>query len=160
MQRISRAPGLSATRSLLSCWIMLLGLLQHCGQAPVRRLAQRSRLDDADEVAHLGGVLLVVGMELRRAADDLLVARVRLDRVDLDHDRLVHRARNDDAAALLAPAALVLGRRLADDRAPFGGTLALRLRVLVALRARQALALRLVLGRLRGRLGRLGCGLR
>ena len=36
------------------------------------------------------------------APDDLLVPRVRLDHVDLHDDRLVHRARDDDAAALLA----------------------------------------------------------
>src|SRR4029079_14937488 len=73
----------------------------------------------------------------------LLVAPVRLHGVDLDHDRLVHRIRDDDPATLLAPAALMLGLRQAGDRAALGGALALRLRVLVALGARQALALRL-----------------
>src|SRR6185312_10577341 len=115
-----------------------------------------------DEVAELGGVLLVVRVELRRAADDLLVARVRLHGVDLDHDRLVHRIRDDDAAALLAPAALVVGLRQPHDRAALGRALALRLRVLVPLRARHALALRLGTGLRRSRLfgGRLvGVGL-
>src|SRR4029453_12059322 len=127
MQRISRAPVLSATRSLDSCWIMaLLGLLEHFGEAPVLRLAEWTGLDDADEVADLGRVLLVVRVELRRAADDLLVLRVRLHRVDLDHDRLVHRIRDDDAAALLAAAAHVLGLRQADDRASLRRPLALR----------------------------------
>src|SRR6266704_3108895 len=100
MQRISRAPVLSATRSLDSCWITSL---------PPR---------------------------LPRAADDLLVPRVRLHRVDLDHDCLVHRARHDDPAALLAAAALVLGLGEPDDRAPLGRALALGLRVLVPLAAR------------------------
>src|SRR6186713_754458 len=117
MQRISRAPVLSATRSLDSCWIIaLLGLLEHLGEAPVLRLAQRPGLDDADEVAELRGVLLVVRVELRRAADDLLVPRVRLHRVHADDDRLVHRARDDDAAAFLAPASVAHGLRHAGDR--------------------------------------------
>src|SRR4030095_658374 len=144
MQRISRAPVLSATRSLDSCWIMaLLGLLEHFGEAPVLRLAEWTGLDDADEVADLGRVLLVVRVELRRAADDLLVLPVRLHRVDLDHDRLVHGVGDDDAAALLAAPALVLGLRQPDARLPRGRALALRLDVLVPQRARQALALRL-----------------
>src|SRR4051812_42562180 len=126
MQRISRAPVLSATRSRDSCWIMsdpprdgsaslaceaqavqgrrlrsgagararprtpecaadrapemrqlLLGgslsLLEHFGETPVLRLRERARLDDPYEVADLGRVLLVVRVELGRAANDLLV---------------------------------------------------------------------------------------
>src|SRR5438105_14873635 len=89
-------------------WRGSLGRFHHLGEAPVLRLRERARLDDPDDVPHLRLVLLVVRVELRRPADDLLVARVRLDRVDLDDDRLVHRARDDDAAPLLSPAALVL----------------------------------------------------
>src|SRR6185437_1019970 len=77
----------------------LLRGLHDFGEAPVLRLRERTRLDDAHDVADLRGVLLVVRVELRRTPDDLLVARVRLDRVDLDDDRLVHRARDDDASA-------------------------------------------------------------
>src|SRR6187549_3382374 len=142
MQRISRAPVLSATRSLDSCWIIaLLGLLEHLGEAPVLRLAQRPGLDDADEVAELRGVLLVVRVELRRAADDLLVPRVRLHRVDLDHDRLVHRARDDNASALLATTALALWLGEADDRLARGRPLAHWLRTLATLCPRKALPL-------------------
>src|SRR3989440_11113689 len=162
MHRSSRAPVLSATRRRDSCWIMALPRRLHdFGQAPVLLLRERTRLDDADEIAHLRLVLLVVRVELRRAADDLLVARVRLERVDLHHDRLVHRARDDDAAALLAAAALVVRLRQPDDRLARLGTLALRLRAGAALRAWEALALRLPLGllRLRGR-RRLGGGRR
>src|SRR5437764_12233215 len=135
--------------------ITLLSLLEDLGQAPVLRLAQRPGLDDADEVADLGGVLLVVSVELARAANDLLVPRVRLEGVDLDHDGLVHGARDDDATALLAPAARMLGLGQTGDRAPFGGAFTLRLRVLVALGAREPLALPLRAG-----LGRSGLRLR
>ena len=74
---------------------------------------QRAALDEADDVADLGLVLLVVRVELRRAAHDLLVLGVRLGRVDADGDRLVALVGDDDAAALLAPALLAsaLGSR-------------------------------------------------
>src|SRR5205085_2487323 len=139
-------------------WPSLLRGLHDLVQAPVLRLRERARLDDAHDVADLRGVLLVVRVELRRAANDLLVARVGLDRVDLDDDRLVHRARDDDAAPLLTAAALDLGLREPDDRLARLRLLALRLRALWALRAREALALWLLLrGRRRGGLG-LGFG--
>src|SRR5581483_3618367 len=99
--------------------------LDDLGEPPALRRRQRTRLDDADDVPDAGRVLLVVRVELHRAADDLLVARVRLDHVDLDDDRLVHRTRDDDAAALLRAAALVLGLRQADDRLPGAGLLPL-----------------------------------
>src|SRR5919204_658567 len=147
MQRISRAPVLSATRSRDSCWITGSPLprgLDDLGEPPVLRLRKRTCLDDQDDVADLRLVLLVVGVELDAAPDDLLVARVRLDRVDLDDDRLVHRVGDDDAAALLPPAALGLRLRCARDRLALGRAFAHRLRVLVALRARQPLALLLL----------------
>ena len=122
------------------------------GEAPVLRLRQRPRLDDADDVADVRRVLLVVGVELHGAPDDLLVLRMRLDHVDLDDDRLVHRARDDDAAPLLAAAAVVLGLRLADDRLPLAGRGgAARARLLRTQRAREPLLL-LRLGLRRGRL--------
>src|SRR5215212_4076107 len=150
MQSSSRAPVLSATFRRDSCWIMaLLGLLDDLGEAPVLRLGQRPRLDDADDVALLRLVLLVVRVELLRPADNLLVARMRLDGLHLDDDRLVHRARDDDAAPLLAATAIGLGLRRPRDRFALGGTLARRFRPLTAQRARDALllALRLRPGR-------------
>src|SRR6266545_3589197 len=207
MHRSSRAPVLSATRSLDSCWITgvppcrscslaakskpgkdagsarsrrlrarlrtphgaalqrareremrggppsLLGGLHDLHEAPALRLRERSRLDDADDVADVRAVLLVVRVELRAAADDLLVARVRLDRVDLDDDRLVHRAGDDDAAALLAAAALGLRLRCPRDRLALGRALPHRLRALATLRAGDVLGL-LLLFRDGGRFGR------
>src|SRR5207248_952343 len=133
-------------------------------QAPVLRLRERAGLDDPDDVADLRLVLLVVSVELGRAPDDLLVLGVRLHRVDPDNDRLVHAARDDDTAPLLAPAARMLRLGQARDRLALGRALALRLRVAVALGTRQALplALRRCLGRSFayglgfGRLGLLG----
>src|SRR5437764_4202189 len=209
MQRISRAPVLSATRNRDSCWITdghlpcgsrpmaAQGVASQgrrersylkgtnatedaarqrpvrpsgpdtCGrwpslcdlhdfrQAPVLRLRERAGLDDPDDVADLRLVLLVVSVELGRAPDDLLVLGVRLHRVDPDNDRLVHAARDDDTAPLLAPAARMLRLGQARDRLALGRALALRLRVAVAQGARQALPLAL-----RRRLGRsFDCGL-
>src|SRR5690348_10956845 len=112
MQRSSRAPVLSATLRRLSCWITaspaLAGHLEHLVEAPALGRRERPGLDDLHHVADLRLVLLVVRVELLRAADHLLVLRVRLDRLDADDDRLVHRRRHDDAAAHLAPAALAL----------------------------------------------------
>src|SRR6266540_3923201 len=120
MQSSSRAPVLSATRSL--------------------RLRERAHLDDADHVADVRLVLLVVRVELLRAADHLLVARVQLDHVDLDDDRLVHRVRDDDAAALLPAAALALRLVLARDRLPLAlDTRACGLRPLAAVATRDVL---------------------
>src|SRR5436190_7403175 len=98
-----------------------LGHLDDLGEPPVLRLRERLRLDDADDVADVRGVLLVVRVELHAAPDDLLVALVRGDHVDLDDDRLVHCARDDDATALLTAAALVLGLRQADDGLALAG---------------------------------------
>src|SRR5919108_2714479 len=124
-----------------------LGDLDDFGKAPVLRLRERTRLDDADNVAGLRLVLLVVCVEALRAPDDLLVLRVRLHDVDTDDDRLVHRRRDNDAAPLLPPAAPMLGLRLPHDGLALARLLAPRLRTLAAFRARDALALLLRLGR-------------
>src|SRR5215211_1392988 len=90
--------------------------LHDLGKAPVLRLGERPRLDDANGVAGAGLVPLVVRVELHRAPDDLLVLRVQLDHVDLDDDRLVALVRDDDTAALLPPPALDLRLLAAHDR--------------------------------------------
>src|SRR5438093_2627606 len=160
MQSSSRAPVLSATFRRVSCWIIggLPGLLHDLGETPVLRLRDPARLDDANRVADAGGVLLVVRVELARAPDDLLVLRVQLRHVDLDDDRLLALVGDDDAAALLAVRRRGLGLRRARDRLALRRLLPRRLRVLVALGARQALALRLRAGDGRWRCGSLGLG--
>src|SRR5581483_6894087 len=118
MQSSSRAPVLSATLRRVSCWIIsgLPRLLHDLGEAPALLLRERAGLDDPDGVPDPGGVALVVGVELHRAADDLLVLGVALDHVDLDDDRLVALVGDDHAAPLLAAAALGLRRLAAGDR--------------------------------------------
>src|SRR5207253_4172777 len=97
-----------------------------------------------------------MGVELDAPADHLLVPLVRGDHVDLDDDRLVHCTRDDDAAALLAPTAVVLGLRLAHDRPPLAPRGTARAPLLRTETAWDALALLLRFG-LDGR--RLGCRL-
>src|SRR6266487_1668442 len=95
-------------------------------------------------------------MEFRGAANDLLVARVRLHGVDAYDDRLVHRARDDDATTLHAAAAVALGLRKPRDGLAAFDLLSLRLRALPALAPRLSSRLRGPpdgLGR-RSRLGR------
>src|SRR4051794_19850716 len=112
MQRISRAPELSATRSLDSCWIIdLLRLLQDLDQAPALGPRQRPRLDDPHEVALARLVALVVRVQLARAAHDLLVLRMAPRDLDRHRDRLVRLARDDAALAGLAARGVRLGRR-------------------------------------------------
>src|SRR5689334_15063453 len=162
MQSSSRAPVLSATLRRDSCWIIspLPRPLHDLREAPALRLRERSRLDDADRVADAGGVRLVVRVELDRAADDLLVLRMALDHVDLDDDRLVALVGDDDAAALLAPAALGLRLLGARDRLARLRLLAHGLRTRAARRSGHVLARprRLRSRRLGSLVGRLGGG--
>src|SRR5215204_5106390 len=112
MQRISRAPELSATLSLDSCWIIPLPrLLHHVDQAPTLGLRQRPGLDHSDHVALAGLVALIVRVQLGRAANDLLVGAVTASRVDANGDRLVALAGDDDALAHLGGVRVPLGRR-------------------------------------------------
>src|SRR5690348_10709689 len=140
-----RTPRCDALQRPSACemrgWWASLGRLDDLGEPPALGRRQRTRLDDAHDVADVGGVLLVVGVELDRAANDLLVPRVLLDHVHLDDDRLVHRARDDDAAALLAAPAVVLGLRQAHDRLALGCGHVHAPPLLGALGARKPLAL-------------------
>src|SRR5215218_9141076 len=140
MQSSSRAPVLSATFRRVSCWIMglrLPRLLNDLREAPVLRLGERAGLDDPDGIADPGLVALVVGVELDAPTHHLLVLGVLLDHVYLDDDRLVGLVRDDDAAALLAAAALRLGLLETDDRLALGRRLALRPGAPAALGARE-----------------------
>src|SRR5581483_9205604 len=140
-----RTPRCDALQRPSACemrgWWASLSRLDDLGEPPALRRRQRARLDDAHDVADVGGVLLVVRMELDRAADDLLVPRMLLDHVHLDDDRLVHRARDDDAAALLRAAALVLRLRQPDDGLPLGSRRVHTAALLGAQGARKMLAL-------------------
>src|SRR5205085_1023145 len=133
MQRISRAPELSATLSLDSCWIIALPrLLHHVDEAPALGLGERPGLDHADHIALAGLVALVMGVQLGRAADDLLVSAVTAGDVDADGDRLVAFAGDDDPLAHLGRVRLALGR----GRAGAWGALQLRGLALLATQVR------------------------
>src|SRR3712207_587949 len=85
--------------------------LQDLVQRPALRAAQRAALDDADGVALVRVVGLVVRVQRVRRAHDLLVARVAPGGVDAHGDRLVGLRRDDDPLADLLAAVLVLDRR-------------------------------------------------
>src|SRR5688572_10024966 len=131
MQRISRAPEISATLNLDSCWIIgapLLRLLQDLDQPPALRARQGAGLDDPNQVALAGLVLRVVGVQGAAPADDLLVLRMAAGDLDLDGDRLVGLARDDPPLPdLPAGGAALDGRRagaglpLASLLGPVGG---------------------------------------
>src|SRR5919198_3412947 len=116
MQRISRAPELSATRSLVSCWIMeahLPRLLQHFQEPPALGARERARLHHAHDVAFLRLVLLVMRPELAASPHDLLVGGVPAYDGDLHSDRLVGAGRDHRALAHLPRPGLARRRRRA-----------------------------------------------
>src|SRR6478735_3310780 len=117
MQRISFAPVLSATLSRDSCWIIgfspgcragshvpvtgsepggtggllvLLGLLEDLDDAPALGGGQRAGLLDPHAVTDTALVLLVVGLELAGATQDLAVQRVLDAVLNGDDDGLLH----------------------------------------------------------------------
>src|SRR4051812_13996231 len=126
MQRISRAPVLSATLRRVSAWIIgrppraslpqcrrsewraSSGPLQDFHEAPALRPADWTRLDHADGVALVRLVLLVVGMKRGRGAHDLLVGAVAARDVDPHGDRLVGLRRDHNALANAGPPRAVL----------------------------------------------------
>src|SRR6266542_1605074 len=69
----------------------------------------RPRLHQEDAVADAAGVLLVMGLELAAAPDDLAVQRVLDAVLDLDGDRLVHLVAHHQALTGLAAAARLAG---------------------------------------------------
>src|SRR5205807_9027872 len=93
MQRISRAPVLSATRRRVSVWIIAPSgssrPLQDLGETPALRLAERATLDQAHRVALVRLVALVVRVQRRGRADDLLVLKVAASIVGTDGDYLI-----------------------------------------------------------------------
>src|SRR6478672_2772468 len=70
--------------------VVLLGLLEDLDDAPALRGRQRAGLLDPHAVADAALVLLVVGLQLARAAEDLAVERVLDPVLDGDDDGLLH----------------------------------------------------------------------
>src|SRR5205807_10223854 len=86
--------------------------LQYLDKAPALGAAERPGLDHPDRVALVRLVALVVRVQRRRPADDLLVLAMATGHVDPNRDRLVRLRRDDHALARLGPArAVLLGRR-------------------------------------------------
>src|SRR5919199_1044296 len=82
----------------------LLGLLEHLDQPPALARRQRPGLHDLPAVADARHVLLVVGLQLARAAQDLAVEAVLHAVLDLDDDGLLHLVADHEALADLAVA--------------------------------------------------------
>src|SRR5439155_491418 len=80
-----------------------LGALHDLEQAPALGLGERARLLDANQVAHVCRVLLVVGGELGGAPHDFPIQGVANLRRHPHHDRLVHRVGHDGPRAHLPP---------------------------------------------------------
>src|SRR5882724_2295438 len=110
MQRTVLAPELSATLRRLSCWIIASpGPFENFDDPPPLQLRSRAGLLDAHAVTLAELVHFVVGVELRRALEGLLVPPVA-DPVDDGHDhRLLHLRGDDGALADLPPVGALSG---------------------------------------------------
>src|SRR3954462_9434202 len=107
-----RAPGGRASRPMYSYadvlrdtapeGRLLLGLLDDLDQAPPLGGRRRPGLHDLHPVADARDVLLVVGLQLVGATDDLAVQAVLHAVLDLDHDRLLHLVADHQALTDLA----------------------------------------------------------
>src|SRR4051812_16273271 len=83
---------------------VLLGLLDHRDQPPPLGGGGRPGLHDLHPVADARDVLLVVGLQLAGAPDDLAVQAVLHAVLDLDDDGLLHLVAHHEALADLAVA--------------------------------------------------------
>src|SRR3990172_7954219 len=121
MHMIRRAPELSATLSLVNCWIIwayllpraflygfVYGLRGDFGAlstgndlypAPALLLRQGAGLLDAEQVSELGLVLFIVDLELPYHAKDPLVKWMRLAALYCHHHCLVHLVADDAACS-------------------------------------------------------------
>src|SRR5215213_7842596 len=86
--------------SCLQFW--LLGLLDDRDEPPPLGGRRRPGLHDLHAVTDARDVLLVVGLQLARTADDLAVEAVLHAVLDLDDDGLLHLVADDQALAHLA----------------------------------------------------------
>src|SRR5689334_4205026 len=112
MHRTVLAPELSATLRRLSCWIIAApGAFEAVDDPPPRQLRGGTGLLDADPVALLEVVDLVVGVEPGGPLEGLLVTPVA-DPVDDGHDHgLLHLGGDDGALPDLAAVGAVGGGR-------------------------------------------------
>src|SRR5271168_4484841 len=102
---IALSPQISSSRLLLGGGRFHLrerGAADNLFQVPALQLTQRTRLTDANHVAHACGVLLVVRIELLVGLHYALVLGVRLAHLHFHHDGLLHLGRNDLADLLVA----------------------------------------------------------
>src|SRR3954471_10830210 len=83
---------------------LLLGLLEDLDQPPPLGGRRRPGLHDLHAVTDAGDLLLVVGLQLAGATDDLAVEAVLHAVLDLDDDGLVHLVADHEALADLAVA--------------------------------------------------------
>src|SRR4030088_863554 len=108
MQATFLAPLLSATSRTVVVWIMASSLLRpddDLGHAPALVLRHRPRLGDADGVAGLAGVGLVVRFVLLLLRHVLAVLAVLHAALDLHHHGLLHLVGEHHAHAALGRAA-------------------------------------------------------
>src|SRR4051812_50112138 len=89
---------------LLQGAVRLLGLLHALDQPPPLGGRRRPGLHDLHAVTDAGDVVLVVGLQLARAADDLAVEAVLHTVLDLDDDGLLHLVADHEALTDLAVA--------------------------------------------------------
>src|SRR5712675_271297 len=88
-----------------------LDALDEVEKAPTLVLAQRARLHEADHVAHLAVVFLVMDLEPIPAANVLAVVRVLHEPLDLSHYRLLHGRADDRSGHHFPVSTLLRGRR-------------------------------------------------
>src|ERR1700694_376450 len=108
INRISRAPVLSATFNRDSCCTMTTAISPpHDGHDPPALVVrQRPCLHDLYLVTDLALVLLVVRLELGRLPNVLLVLGVLLEGLHADYHRLIHLVADDGAGPGLAHGAI------------------------------------------------------
>ena len=142
MQRISRAPVLSATRRRVSCWI--IGHRSRTSSRRQRLVRLSGRLSITRTVSPLlASLRSSCACSVDDGADDLLVDAVPARDVDAHGDRLVGLVGDHDALADLRAAGPVLGGLGRAGRAGLdAGGLAARLRFALRQRRRAAAFLR------------------
>ena len=86
--------------------LYLLGALDNGFETPALGLAQRPSFHNTHEVANVGVVVFIMGLDLAGGTNDLAVQRVGRTLLELDGNRLVHLVGHDVAAANLTEVTL------------------------------------------------------